>query len=161
MPVTGQLSEKLFAELKKRNQSVAFAESCTGGQLSGEFVKIPGVSEVFSGSVVSYSYQAKEDLLSVSGETLKAFGAVSSQVARQMAHGVRKQFKSDWALAISGIAGPSGGTVEKPVGTVVFSCIGPQTEEAVQKKFGGDRETIQKASVEFALEWLLENLKKQ
>lgn len=153
------LAQDLFEVLKRQKQTIAFAESCTGGQLSGTMARVNGVSEVFLGSIISYSYQAKEDLLSVSSEILKNHGAVSSEVARQMAYGVRKQLKSDWALAITGIAGPAGGTTQKPVGTVYFACLGPGFEEAKveHQLFSGTREEVQAASVNFALQLVLEN----
>lgn len=152
--------EKLVAELRRRRLSLGFGESCTGGLLSGTVAAIPGVSDIFMGSVVSYSYNAKVDLLGVSWDTLNNQGAVSEDVARQMARGVCERLKVNCSAAITGIAGPSGGTPEKPVGTVWFAVRGPRFEVAEKKLFAGDREAIQVQSVEFAVNLLLRELTK-
>jgi nicotinamide-nucleotide amidase len=149
---------KLIEKLKQNKLKVAFAESCTGGLLSATFAAIPGVSEVFLGSVVSYADQVKEDLLKVSPQTLKTQGAVSEQAARQMVEGVLNQFHADLGVAITGIAGPSGGSTEKPVGTVWFAIRGPQFEVVEKKLFAGSRVEIQKKSVEHAINSLLNAL---
>ncbi len=146
---------KLIDELRKQKATVSFAESCTGGQLSALLTSCAGISDIFMGSVVSYSYQAKEDLLSVDAQTLLADGAVSERVAQQMALGVKRQLKSDWSIAITGIAGPSGGTPTKPVGTVWFSVCGPEIVRSQVQLFSGDRKDIQGASVHFAVDMLL------
>ncbi len=149
------ISEDLLSELKKRGQTIGFAESCTGGKISGEFVNIPGVSEVYKGSVVSYADEVKAQLLGVQPQTLKAFGAVSEEVAREMAQGARVALNVDWGISVTGIAGPSGGTEEKPVGTVWFGVIGPGFEKVEACKFDGDRDEIRKQSVEKALQLAL------
>lgn len=137
--------------LRKHQQTLGFAESCTGGLLSTSLTSLPGVSDVFMGSVVSYANQVKMDLLSVDENSLKDHGAVSEQVALQMAQGARDKLKCSWALAITGIAGPSGGSVEKPVGTVCFAICGPNFEASTRQKFSGDRAAIQIHSVRFAI----------
>lgn len=152
---------ELIDKLRSRQQTVGFAESCTGGLLSATLSAIPGVSDIYLGSIVSYSYQAKVDLLGVSWSVLKAEGAVSDKVARQMAHGVRNQLKCHWSVAITGIAGPTGGTEEKPVGTVWFAVIGPEFEVTEMKLFSGGRTKVQKQSVDFAFELLLKGMNKK
>jgi nicotinamide-nucleotide amidase len=156
-------SEKLLELvdlLRSGNHKIGFAESCTGGLISATLASLAGVSDVFMGSVVSYSNEAKMDLLGVQASTLKNEGAVSEQVARQMAQGTRKQLKVDVALSVTGIAGPTGGSPDKPVGTVWFAIAGPGlAESALRKQFPGDRNEVQEASVRFALEYLISNLK--
>lgn len=157
---TNTLLQELLRLLRSKKLTVGFAESCTGGLLSATLAAEAGVSDVFMGSVVSYSYEAKMDLLGVDASTLKNEGAVSESVARQMAQGARKQLKVDVSVAITGIAGPTGGTPDKPVGTVCFAVAGPDLAEGViRKHFSGDRHQIQKASVRFALEYLISGLK--
>jgi nicotinamide-nucleotide amidase len=152
--------QDLVEELRAHKLTVSFAESCTGGRLSASLAEIPGVSDVFLGSVVSYAYQAKVDLLGVSWDTLHSEGAVSDKVASQMARGCREHLKSSWSVAITGIAGPSGGTAEKPVGTVWFAASGPSFDRSEKKVFSGSRVQIQQQSVEFAAAFLLGCLKK-
>lgn len=148
--------QELVSLLRSRKLTIAFAESCTGGLLSATVASLAGVSDVFMGSVVSYSYEAKVDLLGVQASTLKNEGAVSEGVALQMAQGARKQLQVDIALAITGIAGPTGGTPDKPVGTVCFAVSGPGlAETAIRKHFSGMRAEVQDASVRFALEYLV------
>ena len=149
----------LIEKLRDRKQTVGFGESCTGGLLSATMSAEAGVSDIYLGSIVSYSYQAKVDLLGVSWSVLKAEGAVSEKIALQMAHGVRNQIKCHWSVSITGIAGPTGGTPEKPVGTVWFAVSGPGFEEAEKKLFSGSRTEVQKQSVDFAIEMLLTALK--
>lgn len=148
----------LIDRLRTRNQTVSFAESCTGGLLSATLSAVAGVSDIYLGSIVSYSYQAKVDLLGVSWNVLKVEGAVSDRVARQMARGAREKLKSHWSVAITGIAGPTGGTPEKPVGTVWFAVSGPGFEVTERKLFSGGRVEVQKQSVDFAIELLMKGL---
>ena len=102
----------------KKGFTLSVAESCTGGYISHLFTQHPGSSKVFFGGAVSYSYELKESILGVKSATLKKFGAVSSETATEMVEGALLNFKSDYALAVTGIAGPDGGTPDKPVGTV-------------------------------------------
>lgn len=155
-----QKIDSLLTELRRRQLSLGFGESCTGGLLSASVARLAGVSDVYMGSVVSYSYPAKVDLLGVSWETLNNVGAVSEEVALQMARGVCERLKVNCAVAITGIAGPSGGTPEKPVGTVWFAVKGPRFEVAERRQFSGDRAAIQDQSVDFALTLLLGELQK-
>jgi len=144
----------LITELRSRNLTLGVGESCTGGLLSGAIVRLPGVSDLYQGGIASYSYQAKSDLLGVSSETLKRVGAVSEEVAREMARGVCERLKVTCSIAVTGIAGPGGGTPDKPVGTVWFAVRGPNFEVAEKHVFSGNREAIQDQSVVMALQLL-------
>lgn len=150
--------EKIVNVLLERGETVAFAESCTGGLLSSQFTAMPGVSKVFYGSVVAYANEAKENFLGVARETLREHGAVSAETALEMAAGAQARFGSTWAVSITGIAGPDGGTKEKPVGTVFIGLVGPQLEQTARKQFDGNRQDVQKASAQFALDLLLAEL---
>jgi nicotinamide-nucleotide amidase len=157
---TNILIQELLHLLRSRKLTIGFAESCTGGLLSATLTALPGVSDVFLGAVVSYSNAAKMAVLGVEDRTLKNEGAVSEIVARQMAQGLRKQLNVDVAVSITGIAGPTGGTPEKPVGTVCFGVCGPDlAESSIRKQFSGGRIEVQEASVRFALEYLVSVLR--
>jgi nicotinamide-nucleotide amidase len=150
-----QLVAKLTRLLRERNETVCFAESCTGGLLSASVASLAGVSDVYVGSIVAYSNQVKENFLGVPSSLIKTLGAVSTPVARHMAFGARSRFETTWSISITGIAGPSGGTPEKPVGTVCFGLCGPGLEKTEQKQFAGDRHDVQSKSAEFAILMLL------
>jgi nicotinamide-nucleotide amidase len=144
--------------LKEQKKTVALAESCTGGNLAHRLTNVPGASAVFLGGVVSYANSAKETLLGVRAETLKQHGAVSEAVAREMAAGARAKFGSDFALAITGIAGPDGGTAEKPVGTV-FMALATATGVEVERLLNPwDRVTFKDVTATQALERLRRRL---
>jgi nicotinamide-nucleotide amidase len=153
-----QKLQELIRSLRDQKLTLSFAESCTGGALSAFLTEQAGVSDIFLGSVVSYSNEAKVALLGVRRDTLMQEGAVSESVARQMACGARRQLKTDWSVAITGIAGPSGGTPSKPVGTVCIAIAGPNFEESRKEIFSGDRKAIQQESVDFSVRWLCEVL---
>lgn len=144
----------LIQILRQKKWTVGFAESCTGGRLSAVFTEISGVSDVFVGSVVSYANEVKTDLLDVRPETLKSFGAVSEDTAREMVRGLRARLKVTVGVAVTGIAGPTGGTPSKPVGTVCFAAAGPAFEEARTVRFEGDRVSVQSQAAEFAMNFL-------
>ena len=143
-----QLAEEIGRTLIAKKQVLSFAESCTGGLASALVTSIPGSSAWFDGGVVAYSNQAKQDLLQVSAETLKQCGAVSEQVAAEMASGLLQQGRADIAVSVTGIAGPDGGTADKPVGTV---CFGWASKTAPVKTrhflFTGNRQEIRQQSV--------------
>jgi PncC family amidohydrolase len=150
---------ELCSWFKDQDKTLSIAESCTGGLLSSLVTRLPGVSQFFRGSVVSYHADLKVQLLDVPLSTLKVMGEVNTQVALLMARGARKKMKSDWAVAITGVAGPSGGTVEKPVGFVCFAIVGPGFEEVKEKRFDPkDREKIQLESAEFAIDFLWDSV---
>jgi nicotinamide-nucleotide amidase len=125
--------------LKERKLTVSTAESCTGGYLSHMITSISGSSDYYTGSVIAYSNLVKQEMLGVSGKTLEAYGAVSEQVVREMAEGARLRFSTDFAISISGIAGPDGGTIEKPVGTVWIAVASKKGTTTKKFMFGEHR----------------------
>ncbi len=153
------LSETIGKMLSVKKQTVAVAESCTGGLLGGEFTKIPGSSNYFIGGVIAYSNEVKTEILGVKQQTLENFGAVSEQTAVEMAENVRKIFNSTFGLSITGIAGPTGGTPSKPVGTVWIGISTPDRTFAKHFQFAGDRDIIRERSVAEALTMLYFNIK--
>jgi len=152
-----QLAEQLAAALLQRHQTLAVAESCTGGWVAKVLTDLPGSSRWFDRGFVTYSNAAKQEMLGVSAATLDAAGAVSEATVREMAAGVLAHSPADMALAISGIAGPGGATPGKPVGTVCFAWatrVGLQRMETVQ--FAGDRDAVRRQSVARALRGLID-----
>ena len=148
------LSSVLIKELIKRKESIGFAESCTGGLLSSTITEITGSSQVFKGSIISYSNELKKSLLNISENLIKKYGAVSKEVAQNMAINAKKELNTDWAIAISGIAGPSGGNKDKPVGLVYISIAGPNDHITnIKKIFSSTRNRveIQRLSVNVCL----------
>jgi nicotinamide-nucleotide amidase len=152
------LPEVVLEELGGHQHTLAVAESCTGGLLSAHLTDVPGASEVFLGGVVSYYKDAKEHLIDVPHETLIEHGAVSEEVARAMAEGVRARFGSDWGAGITGIAGPTGGTDEKPVGLVYWAIAGPDGVSARHHVFLGDRAIVRVWSLNATLDHLRRRL---
>ena len=137
-------TKKLVQDLRDKNITLGTAESCTGGLLSSYLTLHPGASEIFFGSIVSYANSVKEKLLNVKVETFKKFGAVSLETANQMAEGCLKQLEVKVAVSITGIAGPGGGSPQKPVGTVFIAVAGVNRETNVfEHHFLGDRKQIQ------------------
>ncbi len=148
------LSSVLIKELIKRKESLAFAESCTGGLLSSSITAISGSSQVFKGSIISYSNEIKQSLLNVPENVIKKYGAVSEEVAQNMAIHAKEKLNSDWSIAISGIAGPSGGSKKKPIGLVYIAIAGPNDQITNIKKIFGktrNRIEIQRLSVNVCL----------
>lgn len=137
--------------LKERGLTLATAESCTGGLVAARLTAVPGASDVFLGAVVAYSNEVKAAQLGVPEDVLAAHGAVSEQAAAAMAHGARTQLGADVAVAVTGVAGPGGGTEEKPVGLVFLHAAGPAGELARRLDFPGDRETIRQRAAVAAL----------
>jgi PncC family amidohydrolase len=140
--------------LRAKRLTLAIAESCTGGLLGHLITNVPGSSDYFRGGVITYSDEAKERLLRVAHETLAKHGAVSEATALEMARGARDLFRSDLALAITGIAGPGGGTEEKPVGLVYIALAAPDRELCERHVWQGDRGENKRRSAERALELL-------
>ena len=141
--------------LQERRLTLVLAESCTGGLLGSRITDVPGSSEYFLGGVVAYAYQAKADLLGVSWDTLNSKGAVSRETVLEMARGIRNLMKAHLAVSISGIAGPGGGTPEKPVGTTWIGLAAEDGEWAKTFRFTDDREGNKVLAVNAALELLL------
>jgi nicotinamide-nucleotide amidase len=145
--------------LRESGRTLALAESCTGGMVSSLLTDVPGSSEYFLGSVVSYANAAKQTLLAVDAETLRQRGAVSEEAALAMARGARERFGADLAVSVTGIAGPDGGSPEKPVGTVYFGLAARGGEIVAKKRlFIGDRAVVRRAASIQALEMLRRHL---
>lgn len=143
-----ELSRQFLADCRARGWTVATAESCTGGLIAAALTEIPGSSDVVDRGFVTYSNQAKMELIQVPAETLEAFGAVSEETARAMAIGAKAAAKVDLALSVTGIAGPGGATATKPVGLVHFAAAGPDGRVIhYHEVFAGDRSQIRAAAV--------------
>ncbi|WP_156839209.1 CinA family protein [Novosphingobium aquimarinum] len=152
------LAIRVVTENAARGRKVALAESCTGGLVCGAITEVPGSSAVLDRGFVTYSNESKEEMLDVPADLIEAFGAVSPAVAWAMAQGALKHSSADVAVAISGVAGPDGGTDMKPVGTVVFACAfrGEADVNAEQRQLdGNDRAAIRRQATVVALELLL------
>ena len=156
--VTEALEIQIGKRLRERGLRLALAESCTGGLLGNRITDAPGSSEYFLGSVVAYAYAAKVALLGVSWDTLNSMGAVSSETVLEMARGARRVLDADIAVSVSGIAGPSGGTEEKPVGTTWISLIAKDGEWAQEFHFSGDRVQNKSFAADAALQMVLDYL---
>ncbi len=152
------LPEVVLERLRDRGETLSVAESCTGGLMSARLTDIAGASDVFSGGAVTYSNQAKESIIDVQRDLLVEHGAVSEPVARAMAEGVRERFSSSWGVGITGIAGPTGGSDEKPVGLVHWAVAGPDGTSAAHRVFPGDRRIVREWSVNAALDLLRRRL---
>ncbi len=138
--------------LKKQSKTITCAESCTGGLISSMITKISGSSEIFDGSIISYSNKIKNQELNVSEKTLENFGAVSTEVVNEMLIGSIKKFDADFSIAVSGIAGPNGGTKLKPVGTIVIGIMGRNGASNIDVyAFKGSREEVQIITAKTAL----------
>ena len=134
-----RIEQRVGDLLRKNKSTVATAESCTGGYLAHLISSVPGCSKYFRGSVLAYDNKIKQDILGVKQESLKEYGAVSEQVVKEMAMSVKQMMGVDYALSTSGIAGPSGGSEEKPVGTVWAAIVGPNGVKAVKYQLGVER----------------------
>jgi len=141
--------------LKQMGLTLSLAESCTGGLIAHRITNIPGSSNYFLGGVVAYSNEAKEKIVGVPHETLLRYGAVSEESARAMAEGARRLLASDLALAVTGIAGPTGGTPEKPVGLVYIALAAEEEMRCERHIWSGDRLQNKAQSAEAALEMLI------
>lgn len=136
------LYEVVVKKMKEKGLSLAIAESCTAGLLASRLGDIPGVSAIFRGGIIAYDNQVKIDCLDVQASTLAAKGAVSAEVAIEMALGAKRRLKSDYAIAITGTAGPGGGSEEKPVGTVFVAVASPDTETVKEYRISGNRARV-------------------
>ena len=153
-----EITELIIARLKETSHTVTFAESCTGGRIAAAFTAISGASSVLNGSCVTYSNEIKHLWLGVEEHVLREHGAVSQLCVMQMLEGIKTLAKADYAIAVSGIAGPTGGTDLKPVGTVYIGIQTPLSQEVFHCFFHGDREAIQEQSTVFAIEKLADCL---
>jgi PncC family amidohydrolase len=147
--------------LHERGLKLVLAESCTGGLLGSRITDVAGSSEYFLASVVAYAYEAKAELLGVSWDTLNTRGAVSRETVLEMARGIRNRMKADIGMSVSGIAGPGGGTPEKPVGTTWIGLVTGDGEWAKTYQFPGDREENKKSAADAALSFLLDYLQEK
>lgn len=155
---TGGAAAEALGLLEERGQTVAVAESLTGGLLAAELTDVPGASRSFRGSVTAYATDLKRDVLGVDGPLLDARGAVDAEVARQMAGGVRRALSADWGVATTGVAGPTPQDGQ-PVGTVHVAVAGPSgAAAAVALRLSGDRAGIRRQTVEAAVKLLLREL---
>lgn len=145
------MEERIAELLIKHHLKITTAESCTGGLIAATLVNVPGISGQFEEGYITYSNEAKEKLLGVSHETLERYGAVSSQTAEEMAKGARKAADADVSVISTGIAGPDGGTEEKPVGLVYLACCFGEETEVERHIFSGNRQQVRQASVQAAL----------
>lgn len=157
-----KLAEALVSELKESGKAVATAESCTGGWVAKAITDIAGSSAVFGYGIVTYSNGAKESIVGVQNRTLDEYGSVSAEVVKEMAKGALGLSGADIAVAVSGVAGPDGGTAAKPVGAVWFAWAVRDGANAVVdtrlEQFSGDRELVREASVAYALQGLRERI---
>ena len=163
-PVTGhrspvtlyKLAERVGKALKSRDQMMVTAESCTGGWIAQAVTMVPGSSAWFERGYVTYTYISKREMLGVKDATLGAHGAVAEEVVREMAEGALERSHAQVSVAVSGIAGPGGGTPGKPVGTVCFAWAAKDGATRAQTvRFRGDRDAVRRLSVEHALEGVL------
>ena len=153
------LARRVGARLKARRLKLATAESCTGGWIAQAVTSVAGSSDWFERGFVTYSNEAKKELLGVASRTLSRHGAVSEETAREMASGALRRSAAHVAIAVTGIAGPGGGTREKPVGMVCFAwSFGSRAPQSTVRRFPGNRDGIRRRSVAFALRGLLERL---
>ena len=152
------MQELVHKLLTERGLTLATAESCTGGNIAARFTAMPGASAYFLCGVVSYSNASKHDILGVDPEVIARHGAVSEEVARRLAEGARRISGADYAIATTGIAGPAGGSAEKPVGTVWIAVATPHRTTAILKQCGSDRGQIIDRASAFAISLLRDEL---
>jgi nicotinamide-nucleotide amidase len=155
-----ELARRLGEKLKHARALLAAAESCTGGWAAQVVTSVAGSSAWFERGFVTYSNDAKREMLGVRPETLAAHGAVSEETAREMARGALARSKASLALAITGVAGPGGGSADKPVGMVCFAWASPDRVHSETRHFSGDRKSVREQSVARALEGVLEHLER-
>lgn len=155
------VQEELADQLTSRNWTLAVAESCTGGLIGHIITNLPGSSAYFHGGVTTYSDTAKIEMLGIPLECLKNHGSVSKRTALAMAYGVRDAFRVDIGIGVTGIAGPGGGTEERPVGLVYVAVVGEEGEIVKELNLAGSRDEIKAASAEAALKTAREFLSEQ
>jgi nicotinamide-nucleotide amidase len=157
-PDGAPLEEVVGRLLRRQGKTLAIAESCSGGLICHRLTNISGSSDYFMGGVVTYSNQGKTDLLGVPADILQRQGAVSPETAGAMAQGVREIYHAHFGLSVTGIAGPTGGTPEKPVGLVFMGLAAEKGVETRRHQFPGDRDMVKLLTAETALDWLRREL---
>ena len=157
-PVSNTLEDQIGSLLRERGLKLSLAESCTGGLIGDRITNLPGSSEYFWGSLVTYAYEAKVALLNVSWDTLNMRGAVSRETVLEMARGARAALGTDIAVSVSGIAGPGGGTEDKPVGTTWTGLVAADGEWTRLFRFDGNRLQNKASAADAALQFLLDYL---
>lgn len=153
-----ELEKKVGEKLREKGLSLAVAESCTGGLIGHRLTNLSGSSTYYMGSITAYAYNAKVRLLKVKWETLEAHGAVSDETVSEMAVGVRRALAADIGISVSGIAGPTGGTAEKPVGLVYFGLSSNRGTWTTHQIFKGPRVKVKEQAADFALGYLKDYL---
>lgn len=156
-----ELVQKLFSLLEQHKFMIATAESCTGGLIAATMTEVAGSSAYVERGFVTYSNEAKTTMLDVNPVTIKAFGAVSEQTARLMARGAHAHSNADIAVSVTGVAGPGGGSDEKPVGTVFIGLATADHAEVHKHVFKGDRQAVRKQTVEAALQHVIDYMSAQ
>src|SRR5512140_3335129 len=156
---TSRLEEQVGAMLRERGLKLATAESCTGGLVASRITDVAGSSDYFLGGIVAYAYEAKVEVLKVSWDALRAYGAVSSETVLEMARGACRALSADIAISVSGIAGPGGGLPNKPVGTTWFGLVAPEGAWSFLRQFEGYRLQNKLQASEAALELLMQYLR--
>ena len=155
------MEEELVEILTKKQYKITTAESCTGGLVAATIVNVSGASEVFQAGFVTYANEAKEKELGVKSETLQTYGAVSEKTAKKMAIGCAAHAKAQVGISTTGIAGPGGGTAEKPVGLVYIGCAVRSNVYVEKNVFSGDRQQVRRQAADRAIGFALECIKKE
>lgn len=155
------MEEELVEILTKKQYKITTAESCTGGLVAATIVNVSGASEVFQAGFVTYANEAKEKELGVKSETLQTYGAVSEKTAKEMAIGCAARAKAQVGISTTGIAGPGGGTAEKPVGLVYIGCAVRSNVYVEKNVFSGDRQQVRRQAADRAIGFALECIKKE
>lgn len=156
----GKMEEQLVKLLAEKNLIISTAESCTGGLIAGTIVNVAGASSVFNEGFITYSNEAKEKRLGVGHDTLEKYGAVSGETVREMAEGLAKVTGADVTIVSSGIAGPDGGTIEKPVGLVYLCCFVKGKTYVRKNIIAGDRQQVREQAVKEAIELAIDSINK-
>jgi len=155
---TASVETEIAGILKKKKKTLALAESCTGGLASHRITNIPGSAAYFNGTVIAYSNDVKTSVLGVSKKTIKTYGAVSRETARTMAEGARRALNADIAAAVTGITGPGGGSIKKPVGLAYMAFTSGKIRKSRKVVFSGTRRAIKEQFAQALLEFVLTNI---